>query len=186
MMKLKVIAITAMCLAVAAPGIGQGRRGSFGTPTPLPGVSDRGERPGDFPGAGDRNPLDRLEGALDLSPSQVASLEVLVEQRQTAQEGFRQPMELAREAFQAAVDSGDPTAIGNAFLAQRELSEQLRAINEEFMAAFRSLLTLEQQEKLDSIEAFSRGSSGRGDGSGRSGRPQGRRDGDFPRPRGGR
>ena len=125
MMKLKVIAIAAMCVTVAAPVIGQGRRGSFGTPTPLPGVSDWGERAGEFPGAGDRKPLGRLWEALELTDSQIASLQVLTEQRQVAREAFQASMQLAREALQAAVDSGDPTAVGNAFFAQRDLQAKV-------------------------------------------------------------
>ncbi len=176
-MKLRVIAIATLCLAVTAPVIGQGRRGGFGNPTPLPGVSDRGARRGDFPGAGERNPLGRLQEALDLSPFQITSLEALLEDRQADQEILRDPIDLAREAFRTAVESGDPTAIGNAFLAQRGLQDQVRAINEAFMADFRDLLTLDQRETLDSIRAFSGGDLGRGFGS------RGGRSGDFPRPR---
>jgi Spy/CpxP family protein refolding chaperone len=181
MMKFEVVGLATLCFALTLPVLAQGpegRRGGFG---PGAGVSD-GERTG----PGGRNPIDRLEAALELTPSQVASAEVLFERRQATQEEFRGPLSSTREAHRAATDSGDPTAIGNSVLAQRELQEKLRAINEEFMAQFRSLLTLEQQGKLDSIKAFRRVSSGRGDGSGRSGRPQGRRGGDFPRPRGGR
>ena len=182
MMNFRVIAIATLCLAVAAPVIGQGRRGGFGTPTPLPGVEDRGARTGEFPGRGERgergepgergerDPLGRLPEALDLTESQIASLQALLEQRQIAQEGFRIQMEAARQVFQEAVESRDPTAIGNAFLAQRDLQEELQALNEKFMADFRLLLNFDQQQQLDALEAFGRGgfggSSGLGEGRG--------------------
>ena len=160
MMNFRAIAIATLCLAVAAPVMGQGRRGGFGTPTPLPGVDDRGARTGEFPGRGERNPLGPLPEALDLTESQIASLQALLEQRQIAQEGFRSQMEAARQAFQEAVESRDPTAIGNTFLAQRDLQEELQALNEQFMADFRLLLNFDQQELLDALEAFGRGGFG--------------------------
>jgi hypothetical protein len=183
-MKFKIVGLATLCFALALPVLAQGprgRRGGFGPPE---GVSD-GERTG--PGEG--NPLDRLEAALELTPSQVASAEALFERRQAIQEEFRGQLSSTREALRAATESGAPTTIGNAVLAQRELQEQLRAINEEFMAEFRSLLTLDQQEKLDSIEAFRGGAFERGGRvryRGRGGGPQGRRGGNPPRPRPGR
>ncbi len=86
--------------------------------------------------------------------------------------------------MRAAMDSGDPTAIGNAVLAGRALRDQQRAIHEEFMAEFRTILTLAQEESLDSIEAFNRGRSGRDGGRGGGGRGGGR--GNPTRPRAGR
>ena len=180
-MKFKIIGLAALCFALALPVLAQGPRGRRGGFGPSEGVSD-GERTG--PGEG--NPLGRLEAALELTPSQVASAEALFERRQATQEEFRSELSSTREALRAATDSGDPTTIGNAVLAQRELQEQVRAINEEFMAEFRSLLTLDQQEKLDSIEAFRGGASERGGGAGPGDRPQGRRGGNPQRPRSGR
>ena len=168
-MKLRIVAIATLCLAVTAPVIGQNRRGGFGTPTPLPGVDDRGARTGEFPGRGERgerNPLGPLPEALDLTESQIASLQALLEQRQIAQESFRGLMEAARQALQEAVESRDPTAIGNAFLAQRDLQEELQALNEKFMADFRLLLNFDQQELLDALETFGRGGFGGGLGLG--------------------
>jgi hypothetical protein len=180
-MKFKIIGLATLCFALVLPVLAQGPRGRRGDFGPPEGVSD-GERTG--PGEG--NPLDRLGAALELTPSQVASAEALFERRQATQEEFQNQLSSTREALRAATDSGDPTTIRNAVLAQRELQEQLRADNEESMAEFRSLLTLDQQEKLDSIEAFRSGASGREDRAGRRDGPQGRRGGDSPRPRPGR
>ena len=139
-MNFKAIGLVTLSLALAFPVFAQGPRGRRGGPGgPPPGGFEQGQRPG----ASDGNRLDRLTEALDLTASQVASLEALTEQRQSAQEGYREQMQEAQEAFRAAAESGDATAIGNAFLARKALQEEARAINEEFMAQFRSLLTLD-------------------------------------------
>ncbi len=73
-MRFKVIGLVTLCCAVALPVLGQGPRGRRGDFGPPEGVID-GERRG----GGDRNPLSRLEEALELTPSQVASAEALFE-----------------------------------------------------------------------------------------------------------
>ena len=117
-MNFKVIGLTTLCFALALPVLAQGPRGRRGDFDPPEGVSD-GERRG----GGERNPLDRLTTALELTPSQVDSAEALFEQRQATQEAFQVQISSAREALRAATDSGDPTVIGNAVLAQRELQD---------------------------------------------------------------
>lgn len=159
-MNSKIIGLVTLCFALALPVLGQGPRGRRDGSGPSAGVTD-GERTRQ----GERNPLGRLQEALDLTPSQVASLESLFEQRQAAQQGFQGQLRASREALRAARESGDPTAIGNAVLAQEELQDQLRQISEEFMTQFRNLLTLNQQEILDGIEAFGGGTFDRGSGS---------------------
>ena len=180
-MKFKVIGLTTLCLALALPLLAQGprgNRGGFGPPA--------GARDGERTGPGERNPLSRLEEALELTPSQVASAEALFEQGQATRQAFQDQTRASRDALRAAIDSEDPTAIGNAVLARRELQQQQRAIHEEVMAEFRNLLTLSQREAFDGIEAFNRGAFDRGDGpgGGRSGR--GGRGGDRQGPGGGR
>ena len=152
-MNLRVVGITTLCLAMTAPLIGQGRE-NWGAPTPLPGIQDGGARNRAFPGPGERNPLGRIEDALDLTASQVASLEALVAERQAGQENVRQEMEASRTAFEAAVEARDATAIGTAFLARLDFQEELRRINEDYRTRFRSLLTVDQQGRLDALEAF--------------------------------
>ena len=166
-MNSKVIGLTTLCLALALPLLAQGPRGSrerFGPPA--------GAHDGERTGSGERNPLGRLEEALALTPSQVASAEALFERHRAELEAFQTRTSSTRDAQMAAMDSGDPTAIGNAVLAARELRAERRAINEDFMAEFRSLLTLSQGDAFDAIKAFNRGALGRGDGprEGRDGR----------------
>ena len=94
-MKFKIIGLATLCFALVLPVLAQGPRGRRGGFDPPEGVSD-GERSG--PGEG--NPLDRLEAALGLTPSQVASAEALFERRQATQEEFRDPLSSTREALE--------------------------------------------------------------------------------------
>ena len=178
-MKLRVIGLATLCLALVMPVLGQGqrgRRGGFGTPTPLPGVDDRAAREREFPGQGERDPLGRLEEVLDLTASQLASLEPLVADRDARLQTLTEQARESREVVRTAIEGGDPATIGNAVLAQKALQDQTRTVNEEFLTALRSLLTLDQQETLDTILALGlgRGRVSEAFGSGESGR-QGRR-----------
>ena len=83
-MNSKVIGLTTLCLALALPLLAQGPRGSrerFGPPA--------GAHDGERTGSGERNPLGRLEEALALTPSQVASAEALFERHRPNWRHFR-------------------------------------------------------------------------------------------------
>jgi Spy/CpxP family protein refolding chaperone len=152
-MNFKTTGLVTLCLVLAVPALGQGpwpRRGD----APLDG-------PGERPNGEGHDPLSRFSEALDLTPAQLASLAELAEEHQAALESSRALMMSTRETLQAALESGDPTQIGNAMLAQREVREQQRQMHEEFMGQFRNLLTLDQQETLDALESF-RGERGFG------------------------
>ena len=162
-MKFKILGLLTLCGALVLPVLGQGRGPGRGGP--------RAERFGQTEGNGGpqgRDGLDRLTEALELTPAQVASLEVLFEQRQSVRESFRGQLRANHEALQAAIASGDPTAVGNAVLAGEDVKEQAKAAGEDFKTQFRNQLTIDQQNRLDAIEAMGRGGH-RGRGRGRFG-----------------
>ena len=179
-MKIRALGLTTLCLALALTAVEQpGPRGGFqgprgGDPEAREGFT--GERE-------DRNPLGRLVTALDLNESHVGAAEALLAVRTEATEDIQQQLLASRESIPDLIAAGDPTPIGIAVLAQHALQEQLRAINEQFLADFNNLLTVTQQEQFASIREMGRGGelSGpagiEGPGGRRGGQDRGRRGG---------
>jgi hypothetical protein len=83
--------------------------------------------------------------------------EALLASRREATRALSEQLETGREGLDALIDSRDATAIGNAVLAQHDLGEQLRALNEQFLIDFSNLLTSTQQEQFSIIREMTRG-----------------------------
>jgi len=170
--------------ALAIPSFAQrgprrpGGQGGFGGPieSGIESGEERGQRR-------ERNPLGRLEEALELNAAQVASLQALVESNQATQEAIRTEVGQARESLQSLIDQGaSPTDIGNALLGIPAIQDQAKASREQFQTSLRNLLTADQQSKLDAIQA-ARGSGSELDGPGRGQRGRrGRRGGPNSNP----
>jgi len=115
----------------------------------------RGRGPGD----GDGPPqfrLQRMAKVLELTEAQQEQARALFEQQRPNAEEARKAM---RE-HQAQVDellsapNPDPTAVGDAVIALRQLREQHKADRESLEEAFKAILTPEQLSKWEVVQAM--------------------------------
>jgi Spy/CpxP family protein refolding chaperone len=79
-------------------------------------------------------------------------------------DALRKEMRKNRSLVEEALESGhaDPTAVGELVLAGHALREEERRLRDESKAAFESLLTTEQQLRLQALEAVREGMGPRG------------------------
>jgi periplasmic protein CpxP/Spy len=91
---------------------------------------------------------------LDLTESQKADLQRIMESRKATFESLRERAHSDWEALQNLAEGSAPntSAVGAAFLKLRADREALRAERESTMQEVRSILTTEQKEKLDSMK----------------------------------
>jgi Spy/CpxP family protein refolding chaperone len=121
-------------------------------------------------------PLGRAARVLDLTEQQQEATRQIFEQRRPQVEALRKEMRENRQQLKEALESGhaDPTAVGELVIAGHALRQEGRRLREESKAQLQSLLTPEQQLKLEALEAVrdevGPGPRGR---KGRRGRPWG-------------
>lgn len=151
-MKTKVLVLGALCLGLTVAAFAQrGPRGGLGN-------GDGPEARGPGPRAAGEFALGRLASVLDLNEAQTAAAGDLVAQRDAALAAIREEGRTSGEALGELIDAGnDPTAIGNAILARKALRDRATAANDDFVASFRNLLTVTQQEQFDTIREMGRG-----------------------------
>jgi Spy/CpxP family protein refolding chaperone len=119
-----------------------------------------GMEPGMEPGS---RPHQAMARALGLSDEQKAQLEKLRERQRPQHEALREKVRQNHDELRELLESGgaDPAAVGEIVLEGHRIHELARALREAQQAALRSLLTPEQQVKLDVLEAL-RDEGGRG------------------------
>lgn len=91
---------------------------------------------------------------LDLTESQKAEVKRIMESRKATIESLREKMRADWEALDAAAEapSPNPSAVGAAYLKVRANREAMRAEHKATMDQVRSILTPEQQQKLDTMK----------------------------------
>jgi protein CpxP len=91
---------------------------------------------------------------LDLTESQKAEVKRIMESRKATFESLREQIRADREALDAAAEaqSPNPSAVGAAYLKVRADREALRAEHKATMDQIRSVLTPEQQKKMDTMK----------------------------------
>lgn len=111
----------------------------------------RGPRGGDGDGPG----LHRAARFLELTEDQKTRLAELREQGRPERERIREASRAAHERLREALEaeSPDPTTVGEAAIEVHSLREQQRASRESFENAFESLLTPEQLQKWEMMQA---------------------------------
>jgi Spy/CpxP family protein refolding chaperone len=90
---------------------------------------------------------------LDLTELQKTEVKRIMESRRTTFESLRERVRADREALQSASEgqSPDTSVVGAAFLKLRADRQALRAERKATMEQIRSLLTSEQQQRLDGM-----------------------------------
>jgi periplasmic protein CpxP/Spy len=91
---------------------------------------------------------------LDLTESQKTEVKRIMESRNATFETLRERIRADHEALDAIAESQSPNAaaVGNAYLKVRADREALRAEHKATMEQVRSVLTPEQQQKLDTMK----------------------------------
>ncbi len=156
--KMLLATATALALGLATAAVAQppegrefGRRGSGG--------------PGDH---------GRITRYLDLSQDQRQQLEGFAQEMRTSVEPLRQQQRELREQRRGALEAQDPCALGEAELASHALRTQGKVVRDAFNANLESILTDDQKQKLEMMEAARAvGERGRRGPRGRGHRPQG-------------
>jgi Spy/CpxP family protein refolding chaperone len=112
-------------------------------------AKDASHRHGKMGGFGMRG-LSRL----DLTESQKAEVKRIMESRKATIESLREQIRADREALDAAAEaqSPNPSAVGAAYLKVRADREAMRAEHKATMDQIRSVLTPEQQQKMDTMK----------------------------------
>jgi hypothetical protein len=159
-MKIRILGLATLCFGLALTSVAQrGPRAGF------EGQRGGGEtRQGIAGENAERNPLGRLVTALDLNEAQIVAAEALLAVRVEATESIQALIQASRDTMPDLIAAAEPTAIGNAVLAQHALREQMRAIQEQFLFNFNNVLTSTQQAQFASIQEMGRGGFGRGSG----------------------
>jgi Spy/CpxP family protein refolding chaperone len=91
---------------------------------------------------------------LDLNETQKAEVKRIMESRKSTFESLREQIRADREALDAAAEaqSPNPSAVGAAYLKVRADREAMRAERKATMDEIRSVLTPEQQQKMDTMK----------------------------------
>jgi periplasmic protein CpxP/Spy len=142
----KTLAMTVAAAAMAAlswAGVGYAQDPA-GPPRHEHGAGFGPGRPGG-PGLG------RLAEELGLSDEQKSQLEALRTRQRGVLEPLMQSARQAHEAFRAALEteSPDATAVGQAAIAMNAAEKKVRAAHDAAFEEMKSILTPEQQKKLD-------------------------------------
>lgn len=152
----------ALCLAAALPLMAQGP--GFG-----PG---HGPGPGAGPGAafgpadGQGPHLGRLAGWLELTDEQIEAARALFETVRTEAEPLRDEQKALRDELRTVLeaDAPDATEVGTLVLALHDNRQEIRGLREAAWADFEALLTPEQLEKLEQLQAVRQHFGRRGPG----------------------
>ncbi|HEY6064552.1 MAG TPA: Spy/CpxP family protein refolding chaperone [Thermoanaerobaculia bacterium] len=91
---------------------------------------------------------------LDLTEAQKADVKRIMESRKATFETLRERIRADRDALDSVADSSSPntSAVGAAYLKVRADREAMRAEHKATMDQIRSVLTPEQQQKLDTMK----------------------------------
>jgi len=94
-----------------------------------------------------------LADRLGLTEEQIAALEQLQEDFQAALQPLQDDRAASREALAAELDAEEPSAalVGELFLAIQDLSAQMEALRQDYIAGFEAILTEEQLELLQRL-----------------------------------
>ncbi len=114
---------------------------------------------------GPRNPAEILHNPralaryLQLTPSQVAQQQQLVQELRADVEPLRQEQRTLRQALRAELDAATPNAceVGEAAIAVRENRQEIRAALEEFDQEFTAILTPGQRARYEALKELVRG-----------------------------
>jgi Spy/CpxP family protein refolding chaperone len=119
-------------------------------------------------------PLGKAARVLELTEQQQEAARQIFEQRRPQMEALHEEMHENRKLLQEALESGhaDPTAVGELVIAGHALREEDHRLKEESKAALESLLTPEQQVKLEALEAMREDMGPRGPHPGPGGPPR--------------
>lgn len=96
--------------------------------------------------------LGRVQELLDLTESQVISLEALLEERNAKRDDLISQLRDRSQELEALVPEGDARAVGTAYLAREAISAELRGSQEGYQMAFENLLTTDQKELLETLK----------------------------------
>ena len=102
------------------------------------------------PAFGGRLNLDRIQQRLNLTDVQVNGIRALQENRQKEMESLRGELRQKRQTLRQLVQQSNPnpTDVGNATLALKEVRDRTRDVNQRFISGVKGLLTPDQLQKL--------------------------------------
>jgi Spy/CpxP family protein refolding chaperone len=114
------------------------------------GVPPSGQRP---------NPLTGLKNALGLTDAQVTSIQSLAQTERTRVQAIMTDVKQKRQALNALLNttSPNPADVGNAAIALHASQSKLPGERDYFISQLKTLLTGDQQQKLDTLLAASGG-----------------------------
>ena len=101
--------------------------------------------------------IQSVRSALGLSDAQVNALKTLLTMRQQAMEKTMESIETAQQKLEEVVSqvNPNPTEVGMAYLASRNVHEQMQAADQKFRMDFKALLSASQQSSLEKLKAAS-------------------------------
>jgi len=111
------------------------------------------------PGSPPRNPLAGLKNALGLTDAQVTAIQALEQTERTRIQAIMSEVRQKRQAFDALLNaaSPSPTDVGNAAIALHAAEAKFAPERDNFLTQLKSLLTGDQQQKLDTLVAANGG-----------------------------
>ena len=133
---MKRIALLLVVILVAAAAVAAPQR------APAPGR-------GPAPQHGALLPPEALAEFLELTESQIAQIEVLRQALKAQLDPLIEQQRENQKALDAALQSGNALAIGEAMLALQNIRNQIKAAHDAFAASFEALLTPSQKTKWD-------------------------------------
>ena len=116
----------------------------------------------------DRNPLGRLQKALNLSDTQVSQLQGLMQSQRAAMQPLRADFRAKMQALHTASQGTDTAAIGSAVLAVKSSREALKNAQSANRNALMAILTPAQAQVVKDYETIAK-SGGAGLFGGRNG-----------------
>jgi Spy/CpxP family protein refolding chaperone len=119
----------------------------------LASAQDVHDHPGKMGGSGRGAFGMRALSRLDLSDSQKADVQRIMDAKKATFESLRERMRTDWQALDAAADAQSPSTseVGAAYLKVRSDREAMRAEHKATMEQIRSILTPEQKDKLDTM-----------------------------------
>ena len=145
--------IAILALAIGVPLMAQGTRlaGQRIRPVIRQGMLQRMQGKGLKPG--------RFKQALNLTPDQISGMKAIVEsnkaQRQALGQDARQKAQTLRDL--TAQSNPNPTDVGNAVLALKQVRSQAQQMREQTLEKFKALLTPDQVKTLEDLQAKRKG-----------------------------